>query len=54
MKKYLSYALLAFVIFYMLNSPSAAAGVVHSILSDLANWAHDLSVFVDNLNAKGL
>ncbi len=49
MKKYLTWALTAFVVFYLLKSPHSAAHVVHNALGSLT-WAGDsLSRFVDSL-----
>lgn len=49
MKKYLTWALIAFVIFYLLNSPTGAAHVVHNALGSLASAGNSLSRFVNAL-----
>jgi hypothetical protein len=48
-KKYLTWALGAFVIFYLLKSPSGAADVVHNALGTLSNAGDSLSRFVNAL-----
>jgi hypothetical protein len=50
-KKFLQYAAIAFVIFYLIKSPAGAAHVVHSAASGLASAARDLSTFVNSLTA---
>jgi hypothetical protein len=49
MKKYLTWALIAFVIFYLLNSPNGAAHVVHNALGGLVSAGNSLSRFVNAL-----
>jgi hypothetical protein len=49
MKKYLSWALMAFVIFYLLKSPQGAAHVVHNALGSLTSAGNSLSRFVNAL-----
>jgi hypothetical protein len=49
MKKYLTWALMAFVIFYLLKSPTGAAHVVHSAIGSLASAGNSLSRFVNSL-----
>jgi hypothetical protein len=49
MKKYLTWALGAFVIFYLLKSPAGAATVVHNALGTLSNAGDSLSRFVNAL-----
>jgi hypothetical protein len=49
MKKYLTWALLAFVVFYLLNSPTGAAHVVHNAVGGLASAGNSLSRFVNSL-----
>lgn len=49
MKKYLTWALGAFVVFYLLTSPSGAAHVVHNALGSLASAGNSLSRFVNAL-----
>jgi hypothetical protein len=49
LKKYLPWAVTAFVIFYLLKSPGGSAQIVHNAASSLS-WAGDsLSQFVDAL-----
>jgi hypothetical protein len=49
MKKYLTWALGAFVIFYLLKSPAGAATVVHNALGTLSSAGDSLSRFVNAL-----
>ena len=49
LKKYLSWALGAFAVFYLLKSPSGAAHLVHSAASSLASAGDSLSRFVNSL-----
>lgn len=49
MKKYIGYALGAFVIFYLLKSPGSAAHVVHNALGGLSSAGDSLSRFVNAL-----
>jgi hypothetical protein len=48
-KKYLTWALGAFVVFYLLKSPGGAAQIVHSTASSLASAGDSLSQFVNAL-----
>lgn len=48
-KKYGTWAITAFVIFYLLKSPSGAAHVVHNALGSLSSAGDSLSRFVDSL-----
>lgn len=48
-KKYLTWALGAFVVFYLLTSPSGAARIVHNAAGTLASAGDSLSRFVDAL-----
>jgi hypothetical protein len=45
----IGWALVAFVVFYLVTNPDGAAGSVHSILDGLRNAGNSLSRFVDNL-----
>jgi hypothetical protein len=49
MKKWLTWAVIAFVIFYLLNSPNGAAHVVHNALGGLVSAGNSLSRFVNAL-----
>lgn len=49
MKKYLTWALGAFVVFYLLKSPGGAARVVHNTAGSLASAGNSLSRFVNAL-----
>jgi hypothetical protein len=49
MKKYLTWALAAFVIFYLVRSPDGAAHVTHSAFSGLSALGDSLSRFVSAL-----
>jgi hypothetical protein len=48
-KKYLTWALGAFVVFYLLSSPGGAARLVHNAAGGLASAGDSLSRFVDAL-----
>jgi hypothetical protein len=49
LKKYLTWAIAAFVVFYLLKSPGGAARVVHSTASGLSSAGNSLSRFVNAL-----
>lgn len=49
LKKYLTWAIAAFVVFYLLSSPENAAQVVQNAASGLASAANSLSRFVNEL-----
>ncbi|GAB2801777.1 hypothetical protein GCM10027176_02520 [Actinoallomurus bryophytorum] len=49
LKKYLTWALGAFVVFYLLKSPGGAAQIVHNTASSLASAGDSLSQFVNAL-----
>ncbi|MEV5573337.1 hypothetical protein AB0L06_25115 [Spirillospora sp. NPDC052269] len=49
MKKNLRYVAIAFVIFYLLSSPNAAAHVVNNAFSQLGKAGSQLSSFVNAL-----
>jgi hypothetical protein len=49
LKKYLTWALGAFVVFYLLKSPGGAARVVHNTARGLASAGDSLSRFVNAL-----
>jgi hypothetical protein len=49
MKKYLTWAIMAFVVFYLLKSPAGAAHVVHNAIGSLASAGNSLSRFVNSL-----
>jgi hypothetical protein len=49
MKKYLTWALGAFVVFYLLKSPKGAAHVVHVAASSLVDAGNSLAIFVNAL-----
>lgn len=50
MKKYLTWALVAFVIFYLINSPEGAASFVRAAAGGIAGAAQSLSTFVNELS----
>lgn len=52
MSKLLKWVLGAFVVFYILSDPSAAAGTVHGLLGDLQNAGNSLAQFVSGLGSK--
>ncbi|GAA1549703.1 hypothetical protein GCM10009678_35620 [Actinomadura kijaniata] len=49
MKKNLRYVAIAFVIFYLLTSPRAAAGVVNNAFDQLGRAGEQLATFVNTL-----
>jgi hypothetical protein len=49
LKKYVTWAVGAFVVFYLLKSPGGAAQVVHNAASGLASAGESLSKFVNAL-----
>jgi hypothetical protein len=49
MKKYLGWAAIAFVVFFLVTNPTAAATIVHNAIHGLGNVAHGLSTFVSGL-----
>jgi hypothetical protein len=49
LKKYLTWAIAAFAIFYLLKSPNGAAHIVHNAASGLASAGDSLSRFVNAL-----
>lgn len=49
MKRYLTWALCGFIVFYLMRSPAGAAHVVHSAFSGLASFGNSLSRFVNSL-----
>lgn len=49
LKKYLMWATVAFVVFYLITSPTGAAGFVRSVAGGFADAAASLSVFVNAL-----
>lgn len=50
MKKYLTWAAVAFVVFYLINSPEGAASFVRGAAGGLASAADSLSRFVNALS----
>ncbi|GAA1756229.1 hypothetical protein GCM10009834_12110 [Streptomonospora arabica] len=51
LKKWLGYALIAFVAFYLLTQPESAAGVIQTGVGGLMSAAESLSRFVNTLSA---
>ena len=49
LKKYLTWAVTAFVIFYLLKSPGGSAQIVHNAAHSLSQAGDSLSQFVDAL-----
>ncbi|MER7545199.1 MULTISPECIES: hypothetical protein [Actinomadura] len=49
MKKNLRYVAIAFVIFYLLSSPTDAAGVVNNAFDQLGQAGNQLAAFVNAL-----
>ena len=45
----IGWALVAFVVFYLVTNPDGAAGFVHSTLDGLRSAGNSLSRFVDHL-----
>ncbi len=50
MKKYLGWAAIAFVVFFLVTNPTSAATIVHSAIHGLGTVAHGLSTFVSGLS----
>ncbi|MGH3318699.1 MAG: hypothetical protein ACRDN9_00705 [Streptosporangiaceae bacterium] len=50
MKKYLTWAIVAFALFYLLSDPQAAAGLVRSAAGGLSSAAGSLAAFVSALS----
>ena len=48
-KKVLTYALVAFVVFYLFTRPADAAAAVHGVFDGLINGANQLAVFFTNV-----
>ena len=51
MKKYLGWAAIAFVLFFLITQPVAASSVVHSAIHGLGTAFTGLSRFVSSLTA---
>lgn len=51
LKKWLGYALIAFVAFYLLTQPESSADVIDNGLGGLVSAAESLSRFVNALSA---
>lgn len=49
LKKWLGFAAIAFVAFYLLTQPESAAGVIHTGVGGLMSAADSLSRFVNAL-----
>jgi hypothetical protein len=49
LKKILTWGAIAFVIFYLVKQPGAAANVVQTVAGGLGSAASSLSTFVNNL-----
>lgn len=49
LKKILTWAAIAFVIFYLVKQPDSAANVVQTVAGGLGSAASSLSTFVNNL-----
>ncbi|HUK73833.1 MAG TPA: hypothetical protein VLW50_34665 [Streptosporangiaceae bacterium] len=49
MKKYLGWAAIAFVLFFLFTNPTGAATIVDNVLHGLNTAAHSLSTFVTSL-----
>ncbi|WP_169744404.1 hypothetical protein [Spirillospora albida] len=52
MKKNLRYVAIAFVIFYLLSSPTDAAGVVNNAFDQLGQAGSQLAAFVNALGGQ--
>lgn len=51
MKKYLTWAAVAFVAFFLFTQPEGAAGIVHSAANGIMSAADSLSTFVTSLSS---
>jgi len=49
LSRIIGWALVAFIVFYLVTNPDGAAGFVHSVLDGLRNAGNSLSRFVDHL-----
>ncbi len=49
MKKYAKWGGIAFVVWYLISKPTAAANVVHGALNGLAGAANSLGTFVSQV-----
>ncbi len=49
MKKWLGWAAIAFVLFFLLTNPTSAATIVHNAIHGLGTAARSLSAFVTSL-----
>jgi len=49
LKKVLTWAIVIFIIYYLVNDPHGASGAVQSALRGLRSAGHSLSTFVSNL-----
>lgn len=49
MKKYLQWAAIAFVVFYLLSQPAGAARSVNKVLDGLSGAGESLAIFVNGI-----
>ena len=49
LKKILMWALVAFLLFFLISKPTQASGVVNGILGDLSSAAESVITFMQNL-----
>lgn len=53
MKKYLTWAVIAIIVFYVLSSPQQAAGSANSLIGGLQDGAQSVITFLGSLDAPG-
>jgi hypothetical protein len=51
MRKLAGWAVIAFLLFYVLNDPAGAANTVHGLLGDLAGAGNSLATFANQLGS---
>lgn len=49
MKKLITLAVVAFLLFYVVSQPQGSAGVVHRLFAALGNAAHAVATFLQSL-----
>lgn len=49
LKKFITWAIVLFIVYYLITHPSGAAGVVHQAFNGLRSAGESLSTFVSSL-----
>ena len=52
MTKLAGWAVIAFIVYYVLSDPGGAAGTVHGLLGDLKGAGNSLASFANHLGSK--